>query len=615
MSGEALLLPHETATLLSWLKEPATDLPPPVATILEKLTLHDGRRALANLRTITTLAGPDRSSTLLPLLAKALSRCPDADMALNNLERTLVACGDASMLIDRWLSIPEGLHAGALIGSTSQFLADILPETALALCDWMSQAAGPPWRSVDEMEQEGRALATAPNMAAERFGALRAFKRRELFRIGARDILRRASFGELVEEISDLAGVCLRVALDLCWEMTPKPDLGPLSGAPSDWHRRFVVIALGKLGARELNYSSDVDLLLAYDGSWAPEGVVPEPARRYFERLGHALIDLVGTLTGDGGLFRVDMRLRPEGRAGALVRTVEGYLTYYESYAAVWERQALIKASWVAGHRALADRLLRRVSEFVFGKRLDTSGIAEIKAVKARLEASVGRRRGGRDVKLGPGGIRDIEFIVQLLQLIFGPEDESVRAPSTLGALRALRTGGYLTEAEHKGLASAYVFLRTLEHQLQLMHGLNVRELPEAPQELNKLARRLEFPHTDLLAPGEYLTTEFHRHTDNVRELFGKLFASMSEQCQEGDLRARCLVLLPEQVVNEVEIDWLTEWGFHDPRRVLQGLRRLAWGTASAPLPASSAEQFADLVPRLLHAVAQTPDPDASLAH
>ncbi|MBM3499301.1 MAG: hypothetical protein FJX74_11600, partial [Armatimonadetes bacterium] len=525
------------------------------------------------------------------------------------LERILAASSEAASLIDGWLQQPAALSGVAQLCATSQLLADILREDAPAFSRQLS--SGPARRSAEELLAGGRAATSVPGGHAARLDGLRLFKRRELLRIAARDILRVASFGELVEEISDLAGAGLQVALELCWEAVPVPELPAQVGAPDEWWREFAVIAMGKLGARELNYSSDVDLLFVHEPPRAPNAEAPEVVGRYFTRLSQALIDAVGALTGDGGLFRVDLRLRPEGGAGALSRTLEAYATYWESWAAPWERQALIKASGVAGSAGLAARFVRLAREFVYGKRIDTTGLADIKSVKHRIEASARRSGGERNVKLGPGGIRDIEFTVQLLQLIFGAQDERIRKRSTLGALRALGAAGYLSATEHQTLASAYVFLRTLEHQLQLMHGLSLRELPADERALGKLARRLEFPPDESTPPADLLLAEFRRHTANARGLFGKLFAEMLEERDESDLRARSLVLTAESA--EADLSALAEFGLRDASRSLGALRRLAHGTVTAPLPPSVAERFADLAPRVLRAAARTPDPDASV--
>jgi len=613
MAHECPLSREELNGLLAAL-EPGADaaVASQVTPLLQRWGFHGLERALRNLRAVREACPSDEFDALLVTLVAALSASADPDMALNNLDRAVSTCPDPPALARLWRDAPGTLDAVVQLCATSQLLADILREAALEFCAELAEHGDVERLPAEAMQAAAEQAVGAARGHAARLDALRRFKRREMLRVASRDVLRLASFGELVAEISDLAAVCLRVALDLCWEATAIPALPAEAGAPEGWWRALAVIALGKLGAHELNYSSDVDLLFVCDAGWASEGVAPEPVRRYFGRLSQTLIEAVGALTGDGGLFRVDARLRPEGGAGLLVRTIEAYATYYESWAAVWERQALIKASWVAGDRQLAERFLSMAREFVYGKRLDTAGIAEVKAVKERVEASARRSGWERNVKLGPGCIRDIEFTVQFLQLVFGVEDASVRRRSTLGALRALGAAGYLSAMEHQTLASAYVFLRTLEHQLQLMHGLGVRELPADRDALEKLARRLAFPDSPSTSPGEFLTGEFRRHTANVRELFRKLFAEMFETRDEADLRARSLLFLPADL-DEAGAASLAEFGVRDAERAAAVLRRLAHGTVAAPLPASAAERFADVAPLVLRAASRTPDPDASL--
>ncbi len=589
------------------------------ARVLAALGFEDVARAFGNLRRMAEIV-PGEFPALAPRLLSAVATSPDPDMALNNLERMLPACDDPAALARVWADSPPALNATVQVGASSQLLADILVETAPRVRESVAAGDWPAARTAEDRAGEVGAATAELSGREARLNALRRFKRQELLRIGSRDILRAASFGELVAEISDLAAVCLRSALGLAWDTVARPETP--ADAPEDWWREFAVLAMGKLGGRELNYSSDVDLLYVYDAPWCRAEETPEPVRRYFAGLATALTAALGNLTADGALFRVDLRLRPEGGAGTLVRSLASYEAYYESWGAAWERQALIKASWVAGSRELADRFLALAERFVYGKRLDTEGVAEIKSVKTRVEASA-RRAGGSDVaqpslaadvKLGPGCIRDIEFTVQFLQLIFGTGDPRVRRKSTLGALRALVEGKYLSATEHQTLASAYVFLRTVEHQLQLMHGLSTRRLPADEPAREKLARRLGLQAMEGTSPATLLGSAYRRHTESARALFEKLFSEMFEVRDDTDLRVRSLVLSREEAGSAAEAV-LADYGVTDTARGAAILRRLAHGTISAPLPASAAERFADLAPIALQAAARTPDPDASLGN
>ncbi len=579
---------------------------------LQGLGLQDTQRAHANLRRLADAIPGEVFGGLVARLLRTVAESPDPDMALNNIERLVSGCAGAEELVAAWAESEQALEAVVELCAGSQLLADILQEAEPGFSTLIAKAGPPERLTADQLLAEARGALDVPGGTPARLSVLRRFKRRELLRIASRDILHLASFGELVEEISDLAAACLQVALDLCWEDVPPPSLPAELRPPDDWWREFAVIAMGKLGGRELNYSSDVDLLFVYDAEWAETDTIPEPVRGYFARLATAFTQALGDLTADGGLFRVDLRLRPQGGAGTVARSLANYATYYESWGQAWERQALIKASPVAGDRALAGRFMNMAAQFVYGKRLDTGGVAEIKAVKRRIEASAQRADRARDVKLGPGCIRDIEFTVQLLQLIFGAQDERVRKKSTLGGLRALGAARYLSATEHRTLASAYVFLRTVEHQLQLMHGLSTRQLPEDEASLDRLARRLGLKRTHGTPPGKLLVAEYRRHAEGARTLFGKLFAEMFDVRAESDIRVRSLVLSADEPSPD-DIDALAEYGLQNTGRALSILRRLGHGTVSAPLPAAAAEQFADLAGVVLRAGSRTPDPDASL--
>jgi len=588
----------------------AGSLDPGTQAHLARLGFDDLPRAYGNLRRMWERLAPARFGALVGGLLRSVSTSADPDMALNNLERIVSASGEPEALAGAWLAAPSALEATVQLCACSQLLADILTEEAMGFCAEVANEEGLGRQTPRRLRAEARA-ASRKGASEARLNALKRFKRRTLLRIAARDLLRLASFGELVAEISDLAAVCVQSALDVSWQTVPRPAAP--EEAPPGWWRRFAVVAMGKLGGRELNYSSDVDLLFVYDAPWAGSEEEAEVVRRYFATLAKALIEALGSLTADGALFRVDMRLRPEGGAGPLVRSLEAYEAYYESWGAAWERQALIKASWAAGSQTLARRFLSMAERFVYGKRLDTEGIAEIKSVKARVEASARRAGQGDDVKLGPGCLRDIEFTTQFLQLIFGTEDERVRQKSTLGALRALEERKHLSPTERQTLASAYVFLRTVEHQLQLMHGLSARRLPQDEPALDRLARRLGVREASGTPPAALLLSEYRRHTEAVRSLFGKLFAEMLGARDESDLRIRSLVLSREEEAGEEGV--LGEYGVTDRARGAAILRRLAHGTIPASLPASAAERFADLAPIVLWAAGRTPDPDASLGH
>ena len=245
----------------------------------------------------------------------------------------------------------------------------------------------------------------------------------------------------------------------------------------------FAVIGMGKLGGRELNYASDVDVLFVHDGD-----------NERAEHVTRSLLNIMTNPTEDGIVFRTDADLRPEGRSGQLTRTIDSYASYYESYAQTWEFQALLKARPVAGDAALADRFMELTRPSVWPSVLHPGALREIRAMKGRSE-DLTERKGlaERELKRGRGGIRDIEFAVQLLQLVHGRHDESVRSPNTLDALHALASAGYVEAADAARLDDAYRFLRTVEHRLQLYDEQQTHTIPSDERARTRLARVLGY--------------------------------------------------------------------------------------------------------------------------
>jgi glutamate-ammonia-ligase adenylyltransferase len=340
---------------------------------------------------------------------------------------------------------------------------------------------------------------------------LRRFRRRALLRVAARD-LTGSPYDEVVPEISAVGEVCLEVAVrEAAREASPGPaDPGDPGRAKVDVS--LAVIGMGKLGGQELNYASDVDVVFVHNpaGAQAQEGA---------SRWAAAVIALLAQPTEDGVALRLDASLRPEGRAGPLSRSLASTLEYYRRHAATWERQALLKARPVAGDVDLGRRLLDELSEVVYADHLEPSAIEDVRNMKVRIEEYV-RARGKEavEVKRGRGGIRDVEFAVQLLQMVHGRRDPTLRDPNTLRALSMLAGEGYVSVADADTLASSYRFLRTLEHRLQIARDLQTHELPEDGAALTRLARSMG------LTDGEELRSSYERHADVVRGLHEQLF-------------------------------------------------------------------------------------------
>jgi glutamate-ammonia-ligase adenylyltransferase len=419
-----------------------------------------------------------------------------------------------------------------------------------------------------------------PMRAARERGGLpevRLEKRRRLLEIATRDLLGEIDLEEVGRRLSDLADACLQVTLEHI-------------GAPEG----FAVLAMGKLGARELNYCSDVDLMFVAEGDAREATKVAEAVRA-----------ALGESSPQGQPYRVDLNLRPEGRSGPLVRSTEAYLEYYRRWAKDWEHQALLKVRVSAGDMTVGRRLVTGVEPLVYAAEISSDRVIEVRRIKERVEgqAVVSARRARRDertdVKLGPGGIRDIEFAVQLLQLVHGGADRSVRAPATLEALDALVEGGYIAEEDGAGLAVAYRWLRNVEHRLQLWREQQTHRLPTDPDDLARVARVLGFKDSPSMGAGARFERAHHAVLADVRGRFEKLFYRPMVEALSGAPGTR---LSPEALRDRLRV-----LGFRDADRAARTLEGLVSGTSRR------AKLFRILTPAFLRFLSATPQPDVGL--
>jgi glutamate-ammonia-ligase adenylyltransferase len=446
----------------------------------------------------------------------------------------------------------------------------------------------------DEVRAEVQRLSGAFPRVERRLDALRRLLRREVLHVGVQDILGLADLRVITAQLSDLADVVIDAVLDATFEQL-RQKYGTIPEEP------FAVIGLGKLGGRELNYSSDVDLLFVYGA----DGTTPRLScshHEFFIELAGRLVQNLTQSTAEGHMYRVDMRLRPEAGAGALARPVNGYLLYYESQGELWERQMLIKARPVAGSPELGHRFLSGLQPFVYPRTFMEHPGESIARIKGRIEASIGD---AANVKLMAGGIRDIEFIVQALQLVNGGRDRSLHAVNTLNAVDALCKASLLGEAETRSLTEAYVFLRTVEHRLQTMHNTQVHTLPPEGRALTNLARRVG------LKSGKALQHAVDRHRRNVRRVFEAVMR-VGQSVTEGDISALLDGLLPEQIARQL----LERHGFRDVRQAIRDLRVLSGGSGlmnNQDTESRIRSGFRKMVGTLLDAVAGTPDADLTL--
>ena len=476
---------------------------------LVPLGVTNWRTTYERLRRLAEVAGdPIEMANLLPYLLVMLEDTPGPDRVLISLERFFQGAQAPTALLHILSDNLRGLEILIKLFAGSQFLTETLlrnPDYLDLLIDPQDLAQS---KTVAQLTADLRAFADADgrDLALDR---LRQFQRRELLRIGVCDLLDLLDMITVTVQLSNLADCLIQACLTLA---------GARVQASTD---RFVVLAMGKLGGRELNYSSDIDLLF----------LAKDHAVRY-QRLGELLIEALNKVTGEGFLYRVDMRLRPWGSAGPLVTSINGYLTYLNQHARLWEKQALLKARPIAGSANLGRTFLKQVEEKLFQIQTGEAKDA-VRGMKSRTEAAL-QTHGGEwgEVKLGRGSIRDVEFTTQFLQMMYGAEDPTVRTPTTLDALHRLSDRGYLGTESYRILTEGYVFLRTVEHYLQMMHYQQTHRLPKDPKALHRLGRRLGFEGDQA---GDQFVDRYEQHRTAVREVYLHYLGEQPMETQSGN--------------------------------------------------------------------------------
>jgi len=497
-----------------------------------------------------------------PALESALEQSPDAVVARAVLERVVDAHPDVIALLETNAVLRDGLIA---IGCASRSLTTAVVADASLLEALQGDAVS----SEREVESYAESLATMPS-EEDPARRLRYWKRREYLRIAVRDLLGIADMPAVGRELAALAEVCLGEALHIAAPTAP-----------------FAIIGMGKLGGVELNYASDVDVLFVHDGALTEA-----------ERVARSVLSTMSTPTADGLVFRTDADLRPEGAAGAISRNLESYETWYSRWARPWEFQALIKARVVAGDRELGDRHLQMAQPFVWPDVLDPDAVREARAMKARSEAEL-RRKGidERELKRGPGGIRDIEFAVQLLQRVHGRHDGAIRSATTLDALRQLAAAGYIEPADAHRLSDAYVYLRTVEHRLQLWDEQQTHTLPTDDTSRQRLARVLGYRDSPRQSAVELFEVDHRTHQTTVRSIHERLFFAPILDALAG----------AGPLPSEAAVERLAAFGFGDAAHTRAALRDLTQGLTRR------SRVMQQLLPVVLDWLSESPDPDLGL--
>jgi len=518
-----------------------------------------------------------------------LARAADPAAVEAGLQRLLEAGADPGPHLAGWLKLLDA----------SPLAADALARRP-ALVREIPESKGAYDRAEFErgLEESLRAL---PDLAAK-VDRLRAVRVEETLRIAWQDVVMGADLTVVTRRISDIAEIVLGQLLALV-----ERELERQHGRPDP--PGVAILAMGKLGGAELNYSSDIDLIFLYGQDGETRGGPGGKGlsnREYFHRLTERVTREANAVTPTGRLYRVDLRLRPEGQTGSLAQSLASTLAYYRRTGETWERQALLKARVIAGDRALGEAFVADVREWVFGRGLDFEEIAALKRIKQRIEDStIVRGEEMREVKLGYGGIRDVEYVIQFLQLLHGARNPEVRHHNSLTALRLLEKAGAILPSERDVLDDAYRFLRLVEHRLQLVQGAQVHRIPVDEAQAKALARRCGFP-----GPLPFHDA-YRARADAVRRVFERLFRNLFAARDEKEATETDLVLSgATEGLGEI----LRAHGIAATERGVQAVLDLARETSPWLSGSPRTRKFlANLFPRLLDLLAKTPDPDGAL--
>ncbi|MET8689658.1 bifunctional [glutamine synthetase] adenylyltransferase/[glutamine synthetase]-adenylyl-L-tyrosine phosphorylase [Streptomyces sp. NPDC004732] len=517
-----------------------------------------------------------------PLLLDALGATADPDLALLGLVRLVEGQDDdlgRRELLDTLVTAKPLRDRLLGVLGASEALADHLARHPL---DWRALVT---YESADlhpGVEEFERGLADATDPVS-----LRVAYRRCLLSIAARDVCGTTDVAQAAAELADLATATLRAALAMA-----------RAAAPGDAAQcRLAVIAMGKCGGHELNYVSDVDVIFVGEPADGADGADEDKAMRAATRLASHMMRICSETNVEGTIWPVDANLRPEGRNGPLVRTLSSHLAYYQRWAKTWEFQALLKARPVAGDLALGEEYVTTLAPLVWQAAERENFVPDVQKMRRRVVENIPVGEVDRELKLGPGGLRDVEFAVQMLQLVHGRSDRSIRSGSTLVALQALGAGGYVGRVDAAQLDDAYRFLRALEHRIQLYKLRRTHLVPEGDPDLRRIGRSLGMrtePITDL-------GRAWKRHTSVVRRLHEKLFyrplLDAVAQLAPGETR----------LSTEAARERLVALGYADPSAALRHLEALASGvTRKAAIQRT-------LLPVLLGWFADSADPDAGL--
>lgn len=582
---------------------------------LGELSFKEANKSLKNIKLLLekgAFAGRERE------MIESASLSPDPDLALNNVERLISSLSPEG--IKKVSQNPQKIGILFTLCGGSQFLSNILFRYA-ALVEWLL-VEGNLSKNLSLEDKTGQLKVELEEVhdikALQK--VLRVFKHREYLRIGARDLTGMAGLAEVAGEISDLASASLQGAYEVIFRML-KAEYGAPLFDDAGGHKKeadFVVLGMGKLGGRELNFSSDIDLIFLYttdkgetEGISDPSGELKKQISlpEFFSKMGKMICKAISEVTEDGFVFRVDMDLRPEGKSGDLACSMRSAEIYYESWGQTWERSAMLKARPVAGNIALGEAFLQVLTPFMYRRFLDYTAIEEIRAMKRKIDASIARDdQSFTNLKLGTGGIREIEFFIQALQLINAGKKGKLREKNSLNALKKLEEEGLISSEECSKLTDAYIFLRTVEHRLQIFQERQTHTLPAKEEAMTMLARRVGYREDPLK---EFLA-HHGMHTANVKEIYSSLFHEAADKLEE-EASPELIELLEGILGKEEAIEKLSLYGFKEAANAWQNLSLLWNGPPFAHFTEKSRGVLRRVAPYILKEIIASPEPDMAI--
>ncbi len=580
-----------------------------LASLLTTCGYEETNKSAANLLLLQEHGLSEIQLTDLTCAALA-SAAPD--QALNSLER--LASGLTSESLDALVSNATSFTALLTVLGASQFLATILFRhnsllDKLFLNDGYCQEKGHS-AMLTELQQRIPQRSSFEDLQK----GLRQFKQQEILRIATRDLTGRADLAATTAELSDLASATLQRSYQICDELLRErfgaPLLGPDSDQPGS-EAEFTVLAMGKFGGCELNFSSDIDLIYCYScDQGETTGIVDGDTVRnrialhlYFVKLGEKINQAMHQVTADGFVFRVDLRLRPEGRSGEIASSLRATESYYEHWGQSWERSAMLKARPVAGSLDFGWQLLQNLEPFIYRKYLDYTMIDDLKVMKQKIDHNLTREREGElNLKLGRGGIREIEFFIQALQIIHAGKDPALREKNSLRALALLQNHGLIDAETTVILSKAYTFLRTVEHRIQVVQERQTHNLPTDEIEFERLGRRCGF------IDGVKFRQILESYRREVAAIYHDLFYTSEEEAEAVPAEVSYLF---DSATEPAELHKLLKAkGFDDPAGAYDTLIALRDGPPRHPLSPQARRHFNRLAPLLLCEVIALPEPD-----